>query len=167
MSRLPNLSNLTSSLPSSSSTSNNNSSSNTAPDRDTNQGSSNVSTNKKSDFNSGNSTQIGGSTSGSSGSDNVQKPPHPSSNTESIHPTSHSRTRSSSNPVHGAAAEHSTHIPSQPQHSTFAVDSFNIHRLIIAGVTVASKFFSDVFYTNSRYAKVRRMAFASMPSALS
>ncbi|KAG8982783.1 hypothetical protein FRB90_006545, partial [Tulasnella sp. 427] len=34
------------------------------------------------------------------------------------------------------------------------IDSYNIHRLIIAGVTVASKFFSDVFYTNSRYAKV-------------
>jgi len=26
--------------------------------------------------------------------------------------------------------------------------------LVIAGVTCASKFFSDVFYTNSRYAKV-------------
>jgi PHO85 cyclin-6/7 len=38
----------------------------------------------------------------------------------------------------------------------FAIDSFNVHRLIIAGVTVASKFFSDVFYTNSRYAKVSR-----------
>jgi len=37
----------------------------------------------------------------------------------------------------------------------FVVDSYNIHRLIIAGVTCASKFFSDVFYTNSRYAKVR------------
>ncbi|KAF8528687.1 cyclin-domain-containing protein [Gautieria morchelliformis] len=36
----------------------------------------------------------------------------------------------------------------------FAIDSFNVHRLVIAGVTVASKFFSDVFYTNSRYAKV-------------
>ncbi|QRW04810.1 cyclin [Ceratobasidium sp. AG-Ba] len=36
----------------------------------------------------------------------------------------------------------------------FAIDSYNIHRLLIAGVTVASKFFSDVFYTNSRYAKV-------------
>lgn len=35
------------------------------------------------------------------------------------------------------------------------IDSYNVHRLIIAGVTVASKFFSDVFYTNSRYAKVR------------
>ncbi|KZP21719.1 cyclin-related 2, partial [Athelia psychrophila] len=37
---------------------------------------------------------------------------------------------------------------------TFVIDSFNVHRLVIAGVTVASKFFSDVFYTNSRYAKV-------------
>ncbi|KAF8189757.1 cyclin-domain-containing protein [Pholiota molesta] len=36
----------------------------------------------------------------------------------------------------------------------FVIDSYNIHRLVIAGVTVASKFFSDVFYTNSRYAKV-------------
>jgi len=41
------------------------------------------------------------------------------------------------------------------QATYFVVDSFNIHRLIIAGVTCASKFFSDVFYTNSRYAKVR------------
>jgi len=39
----------------------------------------------------------------------------------------------------------------------FVVDSFNIHRLVIAGVTCASKFFSDVFYTNSRYAKVRML----------
>ena len=38
----------------------------------------------------------------------------------------------------------------------FVVDSFNIHRLVIAGVTCASKFFSDVFYTNSRYAKASR-----------
>ncbi|WWC68831.1 uncharacterized protein I206_102766 [Kwoniella pini CBS 10737] len=37
---------------------------------------------------------------------------------------------------------------------SFAIDSYNVHRLVIAGVTVASKFFSDVFYTNSRYAKV-------------
>ena len=43
----------------------------------------------------------------------------------------------------------------------FVVDSFNIHRLVIAGVTCASKFFSDVFYTNSRYAKVR--CFISLP----
>ncbi|KAG6806724.1 hypothetical protein H0H92_010268, partial [Tricholoma furcatifolium] len=37
---------------------------------------------------------------------------------------------------------------------SFVIDSYNIHRLVIAGVTIASKFFSDVFYTNSRYAKV-------------
>lgn len=43
--------------------------------------------------------------------------------------------------------------PSAPA-TYFVADSFNIHRLIIAGVTCASKFFSDVFYTNSRYAKV-------------
>ncbi|EFI27629.1 hypothetical protein CC1G_14555 [Coprinopsis cinerea okayama7 len=41
----------------------------------------------------------------------------------------------------------------RPQRS-FVIDSYNIHRLVIAGVTVASKFFSDVFYTNGRYAKV-------------
>ena len=44
----------------------------------------------------------------------------------------------------------------------FVVDSFNIHRLVIAGVTCASKFFSDIFYTNSRYAKV--CAFDAFPS---
>ncbi|KAF8324462.1 cyclin-domain-containing protein [Cantharellus anzutake] len=37
---------------------------------------------------------------------------------------------------------------------SFAIDSYNVHRLIIAGVTVASKFFSDIFYLNSRYARV-------------
>lgn len=35
------------------------------------------------------------------------------------------------------------------------IDSFNIHRLVISGVTVASKLFSDTFFTNTRYAKVR------------
>lgn len=42
----------------------------------------------------------------------------------------------------------------QGSNQLFVMDSYNIHRLIIAGVTVASKFFSDVFYKNSRYAKV-------------
>ena len=50
--------------------------------------------------------------------------------------------------------EPSLPVPAAPA-TYFVVDSFNIHRLIIAGVTCASKFFSDVFYTNSRYAKVR------------
>ncbi|KAI8147867.1 cyclin-domain-containing protein [Fennellomyces sp. T-0311] len=34
------------------------------------------------------------------------------------------------------------------------IDSYNIHRLVISGVMVASKLFSDVFFTNTRYAKV-------------
>ncbi|OCH95879.1 cyclin-domain-containing protein [Obba rivulosa] len=45
---------------------------------------------------------------------------------------------------------------------TFPIDYYNIHRLIIAGVTVASKFFSDVFYTNSRYAKVGGLPLAEL-----
>ncbi|KAI8339758.1 cyclin-domain-containing protein [Chlamydoabsidia padenii] len=36
----------------------------------------------------------------------------------------------------------------------FTIDSYNIHRLIITGVMVSSKFFCDIFYTNTRYAKV-------------
>jgi hypothetical protein len=47
----------------------------------------------------------------------------------------------------------------------FVVDSFNIHRLVIAGVTCASKFFSDIFYTNSRYAKVCRFLYISIKFA--
>ncbi|KIJ19809.1 hypothetical protein PAXINDRAFT_174415 [Paxillus involutus ATCC 200175] len=45
-------------------------------------------------------------------------------------------------------------LASESTGRTFVIDSYNVHRLVIAGVTVASKFFSDVFYTNSRYAKV-------------
>ncbi|ORX89759.1 cyclin-domain-containing protein [Basidiobolus meristosporus CBS 931.73] len=36
----------------------------------------------------------------------------------------------------------------------FAVDSYNVHRLVIVAIMVATKFFSDVFYTNVRYSKV-------------
>lgn len=53
----------------------------------------------------------------------------------------------------------------RPQHILshfFVVDSFNIHRLVIAGVTCASKFFSDTFYTNSRYAKVGGLPLAEL-----
>lgn len=46
----------------------------------------------------------------------------------------------------------------------FAIDMYNVHRLVIAGVTVASKFFSDVFYTNSRYAKVRMTMYSFVVS---
>ncbi|KAG0650892.1 PHO85 cyclin-6 [Hyphodiscus hymeniophilus] len=66
-----------------------------------------------------------------------------------------------------------THAPAQtsgpdvdpiafPLSHFFVVDSFNIHRLVIAGVTCASKFFSDVFYTNSRYAKVGGLPLAEL-----
>lgn len=61
-----------------------------------------------------------------------------------------------------------THAPPSAEHMPFplahffVVDSFNIHRLVIAGVTCASKFFSDVFYTNSRYAKVGGLPLAEL-----
>ncbi|CAO3703298.1 unnamed protein product [Rhizopus stolonifer] len=42
----------------------------------------------------------------------------------------------------------------QQNKKLFTIDSFNIHRLIISGIMVSSKFFSDVFFTNTRYAKV-------------
>ncbi|KAI8388096.1 cyclin-domain-containing protein [Radiomyces spectabilis] len=42
------------------------------------------------------------------------------------------------------------------ENNTFAVNSLNIHRLLITSITVASKFTSDVFYPNSRYAKVNK-----------
>ncbi|PNS17720.1 hypothetical protein CAC42_3115 [Sphaceloma murrayae] len=63
--------------------------------------------------------------------------------------TPHSRFQDSP-PIAGG----STHDTDPNLSHFFVVDSFNIHRLVIAGVTCASKFFSDIFYTNSRYAKV-------------
>ncbi|PMD39652.1 cyclin-domain-containing protein [Hyaloscypha variabilis F] len=61
--------------------------------------------------------------------------------------------------THASPAEDS---PTFPLSHFFVVDSFNIHRLVIAGVTCASKFFSDVFYTNSRYAKVGGLPLAEL-----
>ena len=60
-------------------------------------------------------------------------------------------------PDHLASMSGPAHVPSSHGDLSqfFVVDSYNIHRLVIAGVTCASKFFSDVFYTNSRYAKVK------------
>ncbi|KAL2711116.1 PHO85 cyclin-6 [Kluyveromyces marxianus] len=43
--------------------------------------------------------------------------------------------------------------PAPPQ-QLFVMDSHNIHRLIIAAITVSTKFISDFFYSNSRYARV-------------
>jgi hypothetical protein len=64
------------------------------------------------------------------------------------------RKDSVSGPIIGGVPTVNSAVTSTAQATYFVVDSFNIHRLIIAGVTCASKFFSDVFYTNSRYAKV-------------
>ncbi|KAJ4394873.1 cyclin-like protein interacting with PHO85 [Gnomoniopsis smithogilvyi] len=61
-----------------------------------------------------------------------------------------------------SAKERIDSAPAASQPTFFVVDSFNIHRLIIAGVTCASKFFSDVFYTNSRYAKVGGLPLAEL-----
>ncbi|KAJ1905010.1 cyclin-like protein interacting with PHO85 [Coemansia sp. IMI 209127] len=44
----------------------------------------------------------------------------------------------------------------------FTVDAYSIHRLIITGVTIGAKWFSDVFFTNSRYAKVGGLSVAEL-----
>jgi hypothetical protein len=41
-----------------------------------------------------------------------------------------------------------------PTRAALQIDYYNIHRFLIAGIMVASKLFSDVFFTNTRYAKV-------------
>lgn len=43
---------------------------------------------------------------------------------------------------------------SRPHPQMLVMDSHNIHRLIIAGITVSTKFLSDFFYSNSRYSRV-------------
>lgn len=58
------------------------------------------------------------------------------------------------NPLSSPPLVHSpTHTPSLDD-ETFTIDSFNVHRLVITTIAVATKFFSDQFYTNSRYARV-------------
>jgi hypothetical protein len=42
------------------------------------------------------------------------------------------------------------HLHLKPLH----IDSYNVHRLIITGLMISSKLYSDVFFTNTRYAKV-------------
>lgn len=85
-----------------------------------------------------------------------------------------SRTASSSNASSSsvgsspsqAAADANGGAEPHPGMRGFAIDSYNVHRLVIAGITVASKFFSDVFYTNSRYAKVSRLTMCSPDSTV-
>ena len=54
----------------------------------------------------------------------------------------------------GGRSDPSETNPPGVESKGFAIDSYNVHRLVIAGITISSKFHSDVFYTNSRYAKV-------------
>lgn len=49
---------------------------------------------------------------------------------------------------------HNINNTSSKQSQTFVMDSYNIHRLLLAGITVGTKFSSDFFYSNSRYARV-------------
>lgn len=42
----------------------------------------------------------------------------------------------------------------EDEKQNFVMDSYNIHRLLISAVTVSTKFFSDFFYSNARYARV-------------
>ncbi|KAI9007446.1 cyclin-domain-containing protein, partial [Phycomyces nitens] len=51
-----------------------------------------------------------------------------------------------------------------PNQASLRINSYNIHRLVIAGIMVSSKFFSDVFYTNTRYAKVGGLPVAELNS---
>ena len=90
---------------------------------------------------------------GSHGEDETDEDLADDSDDEDMDRASKTGTESRDNGATSEAAR-STSAPINQQATFFVVDSFNIHRLIIAGVTCASKFFSDVFYTNSRYAKV-------------
>ncbi|KAJ6259879.1 hypothetical protein Dda_5523 [Drechslerella dactyloides] len=65
-------------------------------------------------------------------------------------------------PLGSAGAIPQNFYPESQLGNLFVVDSYNIHRLVIAGVTCASKFFSDIFYTNSRYAKVGGLPLAEL-----
>jgi hypothetical protein len=85
----------------------------------------------------------GGQTATPPASGGMEKPVQPG-----VPGTPHSRPQEPDSPSDASAID-----PYNLSHF-FVVDSFNIHRLVIAGVTCASKFFSDIFYTNSRYAKV-------------
>ncbi|KAJ5204269.1 uncharacterized protein N7498_005148 [Penicillium cinerascens] len=73
--------------------------------------------------------------------------PSPQPNSEQYHSSAGRQAQDSSIVTPPSSAGMTASDPKGP-------NAFNIHRLVISGVTCASKFFSDVFYTNSRYAKV-------------
>ena len=84
----------------------------------------------------------------------AQPPPPPPPPQAATNPTPHSSSSSDGSTISGLSVNDAYNMS-----HFFVVDSFNIHRLVIAGVTCASKFFSDIFYTNSRYAKVFLLPF--------
>ncbi|KAI9269886.1 cyclin-domain-containing protein [Sporodiniella umbellata] len=51
---------------------------------------------------------------------------------------------------------------SSSQRPSLHVDSYNIHRLIITGLMISSKLYSDIFFTNTRYAKVGGLPVAEL-----
>ncbi|GAB2209801.1 hypothetical protein Droror1_Dr00027026 [Drosera rotundifolia] len=46
--------------------------------------------------------------------------------------------------------------------ATVAIDSWNVHRLVITSVLVAAKFMDDVYYNNAYYAKIGGISTAEM-----
>lgn len=62
---------------------------------------------------------------------------------------------------------HSAFHPPNHDDDSFTIDSFNVHRLVITIIAVATKFFSDQFYTNSRYARVCLLFLHRTPMCLS
>ncbi|KAI9787931.1 MAG: hypothetical protein M1816_007331 [Peltula sp. TS41687] len=109
--------------------------------------------NRSENPNNSNDTIAGGASSRSGGSSTTPTANyHPATPPSSASYEARERSCMSMSPIVPEMSFNADPSVTQPQF--FVVDSFNIHRLVIAGVTCASKFFSDVFYTNSRYAKV-------------
>ncbi|KAI8985948.1 cyclin-domain-containing protein [Pilobolus umbonatus] len=53
-------------------------------------------------------------------------------------------------------------LPNSLDRPPIQIDSYNIHRLIITGLMISSKLYSDVFFTNTRYAKVGGLPVAEL-----
>ena len=44
------------------------------------------------------------------------------------------------------------------KYSSFTLDSFNVHRILLLSLVSSIKFYDDAFYTNSYYAKIGGLA---------
>ncbi|EPE04154.1 cyclin-dependent protein kinase complex component [Ophiostoma piceae UAMH 11346] len=98
------------------------------------------------------------SDSSSDDDDDVETRSEGAATTRSVAPNANANANASTS----SSSSSRTTSPHMLSATYFVVDSYNIHRLIIAGVTCASKFFSDVFYTNARYAKVGGLPLAEL-----